>query len=258
MTENPIFIFSASWRTGSTLLQRVFNSTGNVLIWGEPQHLNQSRKLYTDFNNYFESAKWQYNAIEKEGINMAWTPILSPKTDYLLPAFKALYDNLYMQAAKDMGFVRWGFKEVRIHAFETALWFKEMYPNAKFIFHYRNPFDMFESVIKTDFYSSFQDPYFPIRTWKNNIANVFRNTDSNEIDFFHVKHEDLINPDKNDQVIKSLFEYVAIDYDFEQVKTTLSKKVGGSNDKSSLSEEQKDEITTILGNVLELAYAESI
>ena len=35
-TAAPIFLLSAGWRSGSTLLQRLIMSDKNVLIWGEP------------------------------------------------------------------------------------------------------------------------------------------------------------------------------------------------------------------------------
>ena len=34
--EEPIFLLSAGWRSGSTLLQRLIMSDSNVLIWGNP------------------------------------------------------------------------------------------------------------------------------------------------------------------------------------------------------------------------------
>src|SRR5262245_48832244 len=35
-TEKPIFILSAGWRSGSTLVQRCVMSGGEAMIWGEP------------------------------------------------------------------------------------------------------------------------------------------------------------------------------------------------------------------------------
>ncbi len=34
--ERPIFILSAGWRSGSTLIQRLIMSKERILIWGEP------------------------------------------------------------------------------------------------------------------------------------------------------------------------------------------------------------------------------
>ena len=33
---SPVFILSAGWGAGSTLLQRLIMSSGEVLVWGEP------------------------------------------------------------------------------------------------------------------------------------------------------------------------------------------------------------------------------
>ena len=253
MTEKPVFIFAASWRTGSTLLQRVLNSTGNILIWGEPTHLNEMRKLNADLHGYYKTAEPQYQAIEREGIEHAWTPIFSPKPEYVNPAFKAMLDGLYKTAANALGYDRWGFKEVRINAFENAVWLKELYPHAKFIFHYRDPYSMFESVQKTDFHTTFSDPYEPIRAWKNNVKNVLikqanragRRTDKPE--FFIVKHEDLMNSETVRRLVDGLFNHLELEYDFDKVTATLGHNVGGSKQKSKLTEGQVSTINEILG-----------
>jgi len=245
MSDQPVFIFSASWRTGSTLLQRVLNSTENILIWGEPKHLDQVRALNIDFHTYFEHAQSQYAGIERKGIENAWTPILCPKPEYVNPAFKLMIDGLYKTAAYDQGHNRWGFKEVRINAYENALWLKKLYPHAKFIFHYRDPFSMFSSVIKTDFYENFEDPYAPVKTWKNNVRDILLN-DSKKVDFFIVNHEDLINTEKNSDLINNLFDYIDLEYDLGKIQATLSNKVGGSKEKSNLTDEQISTISEII------------
>src|ERR671916_2027700 len=33
---SPTFVLGAGWRTGSTLMQRMLNQTGELLVWGEP------------------------------------------------------------------------------------------------------------------------------------------------------------------------------------------------------------------------------
>ncbi|MEO0535490.1 MAG: hypothetical protein AAF215_16660 [Cyanobacteria bacterium P01_A01_bin.123] len=35
VADSPIFVFSAGWRSGSTLLQRLVMSDKSVVIWGE-------------------------------------------------------------------------------------------------------------------------------------------------------------------------------------------------------------------------------
>ncbi|GAW95534.1 MULTISPECIES: hypothetical protein [Colwellia] len=36
--DAPVFILSAGWRSGSTLLQRMIMTSGDRMIWGEPIH----------------------------------------------------------------------------------------------------------------------------------------------------------------------------------------------------------------------------
>lgn len=35
-SESPVFILSAGWRSGSTLMQRLLMSSGEIAVWGEP------------------------------------------------------------------------------------------------------------------------------------------------------------------------------------------------------------------------------
>ena len=36
LEKGPVFLFSAGWRSGSTLLQRLITHGGEVMMWGEP------------------------------------------------------------------------------------------------------------------------------------------------------------------------------------------------------------------------------
>lgn len=46
--ENPVFILSAGWRSGSTLLHRMIMADEKVMIWGEPYaHSNIKNNNFT-------------------------------------------------------------------------------------------------------------------------------------------------------------------------------------------------------------------
>ena len=62
--EQPVFIFSAGWRSGSTLLQRmIMEFNKNIIIWGEPFdhsniHDNMVNQFRTLLHNGHQSASF--------------------------------------------------------------------------------------------------------------------------------------------------------------------------------------------------------
>ena len=40
--DEPVFLFSAGWRSGSTLLQRLIMSDASIFVWGEPMTIVDS------------------------------------------------------------------------------------------------------------------------------------------------------------------------------------------------------------------------
>ena len=252
--EKPVFIFSASWRTGSTLLQRVLNTDAELLVWGEPNFLWGFGQAYFQGKEHFEASLWQRKEIKNKGLANAWSPVLSPKPEMMTKAARSFMDVMYSSELAELGKLRWGFKEVRANAYRNARMMRELYPQAKIIFHYRDPFETFGSVRKADFYESFKWPYQPVRIWAENVKDFIEAKDANELNAFYITHEELTGNDQN-RVVKSLFDYVEIPFNSELTIKPISNKVGGSLGKTPLEPEVKQRIEEILVEVMGLGFA---
>ncbi len=156
--DEPIFLFSAGWRSGSTLLQRLLCSSGDALIWGEPyDHCDLVRALSHSLtailpeyppDNFFLETRLKSAAKEGTSAHAAlaesWIANLYPAISDLRAAHRTFFDTLYRAPAESSGYVRWGFKEVRL-SFQHALYLKWLFPRAKFVFLVRNPYHSYRS-----------------------------------------------------------------------------------------------------------------
>jgi hypothetical protein len=135
--ESPIFIFSAGWRSGSTLLQRLISSSNKLFLWGEPfdrSNIIQSLSdTLTPFSDIWPPREYCIKEGELGEYSQKWIANLYPTEDSLKLAHRNFLDTLFAEPARSIGAKRWGIKEVRF-GFQEAVFLKLLYPNAKFLF----------------------------------------------------------------------------------------------------------------------------
>ena len=246
-SKAPVFVFSACWRTGSTLLQRLLNTTDELLIWGEPASLRAARRMFNIVNRVSDEAQWVRDQVEEEELHRLWTPTILPDSKYIVPAFRDLFDGLYGEPSLALGRSRWGFKEVRDDALENAIMFRRIYPDAKIVFHYRHPFDVYASLKKTDFFSEFEEfPFRPMQVWARNYAS-FSADEAKALNPFVISHEEIVKtlPGENRR-LQQLFDYVGIELT-GVCDEVIGSKLGGSSDGAVLTQVEKEKIREILG-----------
>jgi Sulfotransferase family len=149
-SEVPIFLLSTSWRSGSTLLQRILVTDPDLLLWGEPLGEMSLVSRLTEMVSLSISDRnltlWQkQSALTSVPLAESWIANLYPSAEDFRLALRAVFDRWLCKPARDQGFVRWGFKEVRIGATE-AVFLNWLYPKAKFLVISRHPYHCYRSL----------------------------------------------------------------------------------------------------------------
>lgn len=149
--DRPIFILSAGWRSGSTLLQRLITSAEGVMIWGEPfAHSDFLRRLAESLRAFRVEDPPEHffledlKARDDAETSSEWIANLYPNPANVLEAHRAFMTRLFAVPAAAEGYGRWGLKEVRL-GIEHAAWLRWLFPGARFLFLYRNPYRAYRS-----------------------------------------------------------------------------------------------------------------
>jgi len=149
-SETPIFLFSTGWRSGSTLLQRILVTDPSLLIWGEPLgEMTIVSKLAEAMSQFISPRNlrlWKEQADPASGsLSTSWVANLYPPPQDFRLALRRLFDRWMAEPARQRGFSRWGFKEVRFGAIEAGF-LRWLYPNARFVLISRHPYDCYRSL----------------------------------------------------------------------------------------------------------------
>ncbi|HEB55831.1 MAG TPA: sulfotransferase [Gammaproteobacteria bacterium] len=217
---SPIFIFSAGWRSGSTMLQRMITATNETLIWGEAggainsfsdaytryeQMLGEGKKLYK--HGYGGNGAKQYEKMCENTKEIAheWVACLNPPLEIIADSIRDSIESIYKKPALELGYKNWGIKEVQSNI-ETAFFLKKLFPQAKFIFLVRNPMNCLLSIKRRGWMDKHNDRkaiIYYANHWLN-LAKSFQNLDFGIL----IKYENLIANDDN--AVQKLADYLEI------------------------------------------------
>jgi len=236
--EAPIFLLSTGWRAGSTLLQRILVTEPRLLLWGEP--LGEMTLVSTIANMVSHSINpvlldlWGSQADTNSAeLAKSWIANLYPSTNDFRSALRGLFEQWMGKPARDRGFSRWGFKEVRLGATEATLlhW---LYPNAKFVLIYRHPYDSYRSLSDSLWDIYYRYPDMPVNSaasfaqlW-NRLATSWSDLPA-EFPCFRIKYEDLV---KGKVDFRKLESWLGIEI---KEKVALSASVGKTAKRRSLT-----------------------
>ncbi|NIR43222.1 MAG: sulfotransferase [Gemmatimonadetes bacterium] len=144
-----IVISAIAHRTGSTLVQRIFNRREGTLIWGEHGGLltrfAEAFALAEKFCLSGEKEKRRYLASNEK--SSTWTARMCPSIESVrkarLHGVRAFLDTMYRELRDQHDLI--GFKEVRYGREELQL-LQDAYPNAQFILLVRDPVAVWRSM----------------------------------------------------------------------------------------------------------------
>lgn len=227
--EQPIFVLSAGWRSGSTLVQRLLMSDHNTLVWGEVYDrsniVQNLTKSILPFSESWPPEAYLRQISNPDTLSEHWVANLYPSLATLRRSYSTLLKTLLADSAKELGAMRWGMKEVRF-GMDEAAFLRWVFPKCKIVFVYRNPYDAYISYKKyspaLSWYASWPSsmastPAAFGRHWKEKIQGFLKSATA--LDAHIVQYERLVSePD----VARELGEYCELNIDV----TTLQTKVG--------------------------------
>lgn len=144
--DDPVFVLSAGWRSGSTFLQRLIVHA--CFAWGEPfghsDMIDAMAEPIRCFGDAWPEPHHFYKGDDVEALGRKFIANLNPPVRHLLQAHRAYFDRLLAEPARQAGSKRWGLKEVRLDA-DHAIYLHWLFPRAKFLFLIRDPYDAWRS-----------------------------------------------------------------------------------------------------------------
>jgi hypothetical protein len=175
-----------------------------------------------------------------------WTANLAPPVTDLITAHQAYFTSLFNTPAANLGRKRWGIKMVR-GTMVVATYLRWLYPCAKILYLYRNPYDAFISYkynAKNPWYL-----YYPSHSvsgvipfmvhWRycmDGFLATYR-----DLDALMISYESLINR----QIFHQLQEYLGFDLDIG----ILDVKVNGRREYKS---DKNRKLTFIEQNIIKI------
>jgi hypothetical protein len=151
--DNPLFLASIGWRTGSTLMQRIMMTDPNILMWGEPM---DRCVFFGRITDALSAIIDDWPAIDtwishRQDIDLSgdWVATLSPDAGRLKAGLLAMADTWLAKPARARGFTRWGVKDVRMSG-QDGMVLRWLYPNSRFVLIVRHPVSSFHSMLQYD------------------------------------------------------------------------------------------------------------
>lgn len=210
MIFNSIIIITYG-RSGSTLLQGVLNTIDRCIIRGENYNF-----IYSLFQGY----QALHNSTKKslrDSPQNPWYGNAELDTDAYIKDCGLLIKR---QLINNRDVDCYGFKEIRYSEITDDLeeyfhFLKQVFPNAAFIFNYRN----LDDVVRSAWWKR-SDPK-KLKNQLKSLEKAFKSyQESNPDNCYNINYNDVVN--KTEQ-LKGLFKFIGAEYNDEDITAVLSK-----------------------------------
>lgn len=152
--ERHLFVFGVCGRTSTTAFQRIVNSTNQLNIWGEPGDYVIDN-IVESIMHLESKSKARHAAVRRKQLQQAFRKGRH-NVDYAM-AFRDMAHAVRLMRCALAEMLRpvtevnrFGFKEIRVRSSETLRGLRELFPNAEFIFLFRDPRTQWPSVRRRD------------------------------------------------------------------------------------------------------------
>ena len=216
-TIKPLFIFSLP-RSGSTLLQRILGSHQNIATTSEPWILLPC--FYT--LNYQGMISEFSHGVMVEAIQDFCGQLPNGRDDYLLE-IRSLVLRLYHKASH-VNTKYFLDKTPRYHLIVDEI--INLFPEAKFIFLWRNPLAIIASMMETWANGKWNIHYYSIDLFDglSNLIEAYKKY-SNQV--YSVKYENLLSTPEDE--LQSLCKYLDLSYNDELLSNFSNTKLQGTH-----------------------------
>ncbi len=252
----PIFLLGSA-RSGTTLLQKIFNSRDDVAMWGEhggflkgvadAYFLNltdkDTKEQILGINYFVKKPREILDRLHHpKKLGYAWINCYSEKT--LKKNFRTFVESFFRPKFLKRK-VHWGFKEIRYSNGSVIAMLDDLYPEAKFVFIVRDPLDVVASQLMMGWKG---EPKERAKKWAIRNKHLLNFHNNNKDKSFIIRYEDLIR--KESGALKELFDWLGWEittkqYDVIGIKEGIWKKerTDGKPHRAMFTKEQIEQIS---------------
>jgi len=235
----PVVIVAPTQRCGSSLLQRLLNSTGKIIVYGENFYLLQNlpNMLLELHQNAEERTKIVSNTLDlflNTDFDFEASSLFPDYIDYL-QSTRAGFHNIisyYGAHAKEHGFERWGIKH-QIRQYDGFRFVLGLLPHARYIFIYRDLLDVARSA-KSRWPKRFSqlDEYRRLgQLWQKNLRSIL---DLRGDNFLTFRYETLIaDPEHHLDLLEDFVDIRGINRDVVNIKINRHPVLSETNIKKA-------------------------
>ncbi|CAN0165444.1 unnamed protein product, partial [Chrysoparadoxa australica] len=259
---SPLFVVAPQTRCGTTFLQRLLNSSREILIYGENNFLIES------LPNLLAAVMFNFSGQRAEAMTATrqrvfsggwdgWYPDLSPEpNNYLVLTMRQIVEHYlyYEEDARGLGRSNWGMKYPLKDAACMPV-IAHVLPNARFIVLYRHVADALASARARTFVTDQASAERFVQSWNDNMTWLTTWTGPQ---ILRVRYEDLVaDPDAQLPEILKTAGISSIDRETFGVKLNTFAGAGAGRDTSgyvppaALSDEDRAIIAALAGPGLE-------